>query len=176
VIEALTAGIIVTGVGMCIVEELENTPESGGVPPKMRVCLLVPGAIAWDGCDCGQLAQTIQGIYPTQVFPTDASEVPIRGGCGPGGQLIVEVLVSLTRCVPGMTAGQPPRPPTCAQLRAAALEQQADAYAVRKAVNCCLADLQRDRRIVKYAVGRTNFVGPEGNCGGSELIYKFELM
>lgn len=171
----LTAAAIVTGVGECIITELQNTPESGGVPPKMRLCLLVPGNIAWDGCDCGQLALTIQRTYPTQTFPVDASDQPVRGGCGPGGALIYEVLVSLTRCVPGLT-GTPPMPPTCAKLLASALELQADAYAVRKAVNCCLGELQRLRTILKFSVGGTNFVGPEGGCGGSELAFRFELV
>ena len=173
-IQAWTASAIVTGVGMCVINELMATPESGGVPAKMRTCLLVPGAIAWDGCDCGQLAQTIQRIYPTQIFPADASDVPVRGGCGPGGALVFEVLLSVLRCVPGLD-GQG-RPPTCAKLLTSALEIQGDAYAMRKAVSCCLADFARDRQIIKYSVGGTNFVGPEGGCGGSELTYRFELI
>lgn len=169
----LTAAVIVTGIGMCIVEELEATPESGGVPDKMRLCLLVPGSIAWDGCECGQLALTIQSDYPTQTFPIDASDIPLTGGCGPSA-LVVEVLVSLTRCVPGLDAQG--RPPTCAKLQAAALIQQGDAYAVRKAVTCCLAELKRTYQILKYTVGRVNRVGPEGLCGGIELIFRFELI
>lgn len=172
-IEVWTASVIVTGVGQCIVEELQATPESGGVPTNMRLCLLVPGNVAWDGCDCGQLALTIQSIYPTQTFPIDASDVALNGNCGPFAQ-VVEVLVSLTRCVPG--PDRDGRPPSCAKLRAAALVQQADAFAVRNAVACCLRELKRTQRIQKYTVGRANFVGPEGNCGGVEMIFRFELV
>jgi hypothetical protein len=173
VILPLTAAAIVTGVGQCVVDELQTTPESGGVPPNMRTCLLVPGAIAWDGCDCGQLALTIQGIYPTSTFPTDASETQRITSCGPFA-LVVETLVSILRCVPGLD--QAGKPPSCAKLREAALIQQADAWAVRRGVECCLRTYKTARTIQKYTVGRTNFVGPEGGCGGSELIFKFELI
>ena len=50
-----TAAAIVTGVGMCVVQELTNTPETGALP--QRIVLMTPGEIAWDGCDCGQFAQ-----------------------------------------------------------------------------------------------------------------------
>lgn len=178
-INILTAAAIVTGVGVCIENELDATPESGGGPvrtPGMRTCLLVPGNVAWDGCECGQLALTIQGIWPTKVFPNDASADPIMGGCMVR-PLAVNVLVSITRCIPGMTSGMPPAPPTCAALLAAALEQQGDAFAVRKAVECCLATMKSvERRILDFRVGRTTFTGPDGGCGGSELAFTFELL
>lgn len=174
--EALTASIVVTGVGMCVVEELQNTPESGGVPPNMRICLMVPGNIAWDACDCGQFAQTIQRDYPTINFPGDASEQVIgpSGGCG-ARPIVYQVLASIIRCVPGMT-GNPPQPPTCAKLLPAAQIMQADAYVLRRAVECCLDDMQANYLIEKFVVGNVTYVGPEGNCAGVELIYKFELL
>lgn len=174
-IEALTAAVIVTGVGMCVVDKLEATFESGGVPPNMRVCLLVPGNIAWDACDCGQFAQTIQTDYPTLTFPADASEQVLGAGGGCNERPIVyQVLASIIRCVPGMTADM--KPPTCAKLQTAASIMAADAWALRMAVECCLGDLQDDQVIEKFSVGRVNYVGPEGNCAGVELTYKFELM
>lgn len=175
-IESLTAAVIVTGVGQCVVDELNATPASGGVPIKMRVCYLVPGNIAWDSCECGQFAQTIQADYPTLNFPADASDTVLGvGGC-PSGGLAFQVLASITRCVPGMSAGTPPTPPTCAKLQQAALVMEGDAYALRRGVECCLETMRRDRRILKYAVGRINRVGPEGNCAGVELVYRFELI
>lgn len=173
-IEALTASVIVTGIGMCVINELENTPESGGVPPNMRICLLVPGNIAWDGCDCGQFAQTIQADYPTLVFPADASEqVSGVGGCN-ARPLVYQVLASITRCIPGMSTGG--KPPTCAALNVAALAMEGDAFALRRGVECCLSALQDSYVIAKFVVGRVNRVGPEGNCAGVELSYKFELI
>lgn len=173
---SLTASVIVTGVGMCVINELENTPESGGVPANMRVCLLVPGNIAWDGCDCGQFAQTIQSDYPTSIFPADSSEQVLgSGGCG-NRPIVYQVLASITRCVPGLVAGNPPKPPTCDALQRAATIMTADAYALRRGVECCLAALADSYIIMKYVVGRINYVGPEGNCAGVELGYKFELL
>lgn len=175
-ITALTAAVVVTGVGMCIVDELEATPESGGVPTNMRICLMVPGNIAWDSCDCGQFAQTVQADYPTLQFPGDASEQVVGlGGCG-GRPLVYQVLASITRCVPGMIAGNPPKPPTCASLQSAAQIMIADGYAMRRAVECCLSNFVDSYVIAKYVVGRTTYVGPEGNCAGVELTYKFELV
>lgn len=173
--EPLTAAIVVTGVGVCVVEKLIQTPESGGVPPKMRVCLLVPGNIAWDSCDCGQFAQTIQRDYPSVSFPADASELVIGAGGGCSSRPIVyQVLASITRCVPGpQQSGAPPR---CDALQASAAIMAADAYVLRTAVECCLEDMQDANEIEKFVVGNVTYVGPEGNCAGVELTYRFELI
>lgn len=171
-----TAAAVVTGVGMCIDAQLDATPESGGGStrvPTMRTCLLVPGNIAWDGCDCGQLALTIQRIYPSNRFPGDASEESIAGGCAIG-QKAVQALASITRCVAGLD--KVGNPPTCAQELADALVIQADAYAMDLAVRCCLAAYKTNHVIFDYRVGGINFVGPEGNCAGSELTFKFQLI
>lgn len=177
---ALTAAAVVTGVGMCIDQELDATPESGGGStrnPTMRTCLLVPGNIAWDGCDCGQLALTIQRIYPSQKFPGDQSEEPVTGGCAIGPRA-VQALASITRCVPSLTTGLAGQAiiPTCADLLPAGLTMAGDAYALDRAVNCCLANYKRDRVIWDYRVGAVSFVGPEGACAGVELTFKFQLM
>lgn len=177
---ALTAATVVTGVGMCIDAQLDATPESGGGlgrNPTMRRCLLVPGNIAWDGCDCGQLALTIQRIYPSQRFPGDQSEEPATGGCVVGPRA-VQALASLTRCVPALkvSLGGQGVIPSCADLLPAGIVMAADAYAMDLAVRCCLAQFKTDRVIWDYRVGGVNFVGPEGACAGVELTFKFQLM
>ena len=178
-IEALTAAAIVTGIGVCIRDRLLEVPESGGVPSGMRLVYLTPGNIAWDGCDCGQLAQSIQIDYVSNQFPVNTAQEPRRGvGCNLG-PLAYQVLASITRCVPGMTgAVGSAKPPTPAKLIEAALTQEGDAYALRTAVECCLADLlnARPQRIFDFRVGTLTRVGPEGNCGGVELQYWFQLM
>lgn len=166
---ALTAAAIVTGVGMCIIDQLENTPESGGVPDKMRRCLLVPGAIAWDACECGQLTLSIQRSYPSTTFPIDASDDTTRS-CAPG-TMGYDVLASITRCVP--TLDSTGKPPTCDKLLAAALTMEGDAFALRRGVLCCLVGYKRDRRILDFRVGGVNRLGPEGACAGVELTFKF---
>lgn len=178
-LEALTAAAVVTGVGICIRDQLIATPESGGVPPKMRLVYLTPGNIAWDGCDCGQLAQTIQMDYVSRQFPINSAQEPRHGvGCNLG-PLAYQVLASITRCVPGMTGTVgSASPPTPAKLIEAALIQDGDAFALRTAVECCLAEMRnaRPQRIFDFRVGTVTRVGPEGNCGGVELQYWFQLM
>jgi hypothetical protein len=177
---AMTAAVVVTGVGMCIDIQLDATPESGGGStrnPTMRRCLLVPGNIAWDGCDCGQLALTIQRNYPSIKFPTDTSDDPVGGVCHLGPRT-VQVLASITRCVPALQVSIANQAiiPTCDSLYAAALIQQGDAYAMDLAVRCCLDTFKKNRVIWDYRVGGVNFVGPEGACAGVELTFKFQLM
>jgi len=176
-VDALTAAVVVTGVGLCITNALADEPTSGGVPK--RVCLLVPGNIAWDACDCdGQLALTIQRIYPTRTFPTDASNEQLTGGCL-GRPLAVQALASLVRCVPSLRAGSTSGVviPSCDALYDAALRQQGDAFALRRGVECCLDDMKRYQRLIfDFRVGGTSFVGPEGGCGGVELPFTFQLL
>ena len=167
------AAAIVTGVGVCVVDELNATPESGGVPTKMRICYMVPGNMAWDSCECGQFAQSIQADYPSDRFPTDASNEPIRAPCG-ARSTGFQVIASIVRCVPGPQ--QNGAPPTCTSLLAAALVMEGDAYALRRGIECCLAEYKRTLQIADYRVGRANRVGPEGNCAGVELQYWFQVV
>jgi hypothetical protein len=69
-----------------------------------------------------------------------------------------------------------PRPPSCDKLQVAAFIMQTDAFVLRRAVECCLTTLQDSYQIAKFSVGRVSRVGPEGNCAGIELTYKFELI
>lgn len=159
------AFIVVTGVGQCVVDELAET--DAGVPD--RVCLAVPGEIAWDRCDCGQFAQTITGDTPSQVFPQPASEVP-RGHCGPP-LLVINVTASVVRCVPGMDDDG--NPPTCGALLDAARVVEIDREALRRAITCCLRELHTTYRITDYTVGATTTVGPLGGCAGVNMTYQF---
>lgn len=159
----------VTGVAECVVAALEDTP--GGVPK--RVCPIVPGSIAWDACECGQLAQTITSVAPTRVFPTPSSELPDER-CG-SPMAVVSVTLSLTRCVASPDdRGNSPR---CAALFENAVILEADRAAVRRAVRCCLADMYAASppQIFAYAIGAANSVGPEGGCAGIELTYQFAI-
>lgn len=158
---------IVTGVGQCVVDELEHS--IGGVP--RRVCLAVPGDIAWDECDCGQFAQTIVSDTPTENFPVAATDRRTTA-CGPQF-LAVEVLASMVRCVPGV--GRDNRPPTCDQLLESARILESDRTALRRGITCCLWDLRQAYRITDFTVGAATTVGPEGLCVGVQLTYRFGI-
>lgn len=136
-----------------------------------RFCPLVPGAIAWDECDCGQLAQTIPQVYPSDIFPAPASDTRTTP-CGPQF-IVVTVVLSLTRCVQGINDNG--FAPTCAQLLDDALVLEADRYAVRKAILCALRELRDTYDIAEFSVGATTSVGPEGMCAGIEQAYAFAL-
>lgn len=159
---------VVTGVGMCAVEELDRT--EWGRPD--RVCLLVPGEIAWDDCQCGQFAQTITQDVPSESFPIAATDRRVTA-CGPA-HLVVNVTASLARCVPGPN----PRngePPTCEQLLTAARRLEDDRTALRLGIACCLRTLRNANVITDFTMGAAITQGPQGGCVAVELSYQFGL-
>jgi hypothetical protein len=159
--------MIVTGVGTCVAAELADTVN--GLPD--RICLVVPGAIAWDKCDCGQLAQTITGVGPTEQFPTPYTG-DFTNGCGPE-MAVVSVSLSLTRCMPGITRQN--EPPSCDTLLATAIGHEEDRAAVRRSIACCLRTYHRAYRIYNWTVGAATTAGPEGGCIGIDISYQFSI-
>lgn len=153
----------VTGIGNAILLALADTPN--GVPEGFRACLLVPGAIAADGCDCGQLALSITRIFPSTTFPTEATVDEASAGCGPP-ILAANITVSLFRCAPG--PAEDFTPPSCDALLASAVTWDADVAAIRRALACHLAELAATDRILGYVIGDTSPVGPEGSCLGAD--------
>lgn len=157
----------VTGAGEYIRNELVDT--EGGVP--QRFALIVPGAIAWDGCDCGQFAQSITNVVASRVFPTPATDVPAQT-CG-HPQAVISVTVSLLRCIPGMDDSG--RPPNVDSLFAAARILEDDRLALRRGLNCYLREQYDQYKILNYTIGAAQSVGPEGQCGGIEMNYSFGI-
>lgn len=156
---------IVTGVGVCVVEALDQTP--AGAPA--RQCLLLPTyTIPWDDCDCGgQVALAIQQIYGSSRFPQPGDLAGDWSRCGPAWS-VVQVLVSVIRCVPTMNdQGQPP---ACADSQAAAVTLEYDRLAVRTALACCLTQLKTSGRIGQWALQPSVTVGELGGCAGVETI------
>lgn len=162
---------IVTGVGECVREELAET--EAGVPD--RFCLIVPGEIAWDECECGQFAQSITTEVPSENFPFPSTDRRTTA-CGPQF-LVVTVVASLTRCVP--TFDRNNRAPSCDSLFAAALRLEEDRGALRRGVTCCLRAMRNTYtspiRITDFTVGAATSVGPNGTCAGVELTYQFAV-
>ncbi len=157
---------VVTGVATCIVTELAGT--EGGIPD--RVCPLVPGEIAWDNCECGQLAQTITAITPTKIFPQPAIEDQSR--CD-STMLMVNVTTSLVRCAP--TINDNGENPTCDELFTAARILEEDRFVLRKAIRCCLADFTTSYVTHNFAIGPAVSVGPNGMCVGVDVTWQFTV-
>jgi len=151
---------VITGVGECVRAELAAT--AAGAPD--RVCLSVPGAIAWDACDCGQLALTVNRIYGSQTFPVAADGFANEQSCGLP-LAVADVTISMVRCVPG--PDDQGNPPSCDELLAAAQTWHADVYAVRRGAACCLRSMVAANQVTEWTMAGTTAVGPEGLCAGS---------
>lgn len=133
-----------------------------------RFCRLVPGDIAWDQCDCGMFAQTITAPYPSNTFPTPASDQP-QTECGPL-LIVYPVTAELVRCAP--TVDDEGTAPTCAELETAARTLECDRQALRLGVTCALTDLRDTDRIIEFTVGEAASTGPQGGCVGVSLTYR----
>lgn len=145
----------------CLVDALATT--SGGLPE--RICVPVPGQIADDACDCGQLALTVNRTYGSRGFPIEGGDVP-EADCGQP-YIVADITVSIKRCAPNPDDNG--NPPTCADLAEAARILEEDRYVVRHAVVCCLKTMRDQDQIAEFQVGTQPTVGPEGGCVGSEL-------
>jgi hypothetical protein len=165
----IALGVVVTGVGQAVRDELIT---SGGGDVN-RVCLAVPGEIAWDACECGQLAQSITATTPSIIFPTPATDQRVTA-CGPA-LVVVNVILSVTRCVTVMTPNSA-QSPACDVLLGEALTLERDRYAVARGVTCYLRQLKENFVITDYAVGGTTSVGPAGGCAGVQLTYQFGVL
>lgn len=126
---------------------------------------VVPGAIAWDGCDCGLLAVSVGPIYLTENFP-DPLARRVGNACDAPWEA-AEIIIQVIRCVPG--ADDQSIAPTTTELDASAQEILRDAYEMMKAVSVKLCQMNRDRDIADFIMGRLTPQGPTGVCGGNEL-------
>src|SRR5688572_33403032 len=130
-ITELTFAAVVTGVGQHVVNTLVITP---GATSPGRVTLLVPGQdIVGDGCDCGAFAQAIQRINPTRVFPVDSSAEPQVACVDPS--LMTTVFAMIFSCTPALQRlADKIVYPDVQKMLLSAINQQVDAYVLRKAV------------------------------------------
>lgn len=146
---------VATRIRDAVYAELTVKPDRSGV---------VPGAIAWDECDCGLLAVSVAQVYLTETFPdpltrkaSNACDAPYEVG---------EVVIQVVRCAPnpdGLNA------PTVAELDASAQEVLRDAYEMLRAVSIELCEMNRDRDISDFMLRPLTAQGPSGGCVGNEL-------
>jgi hypothetical protein len=135
--------------------ELTTEPERSSV---------VPGAIAWDECDCGLLAVSVARIFLTETFPDELSR-RIGNACDAPYE-VGEVVIQVVRCAPNPDDIDPP---TTAALDASAQEVLRDAYQMLKGVSVLLCEMNRDRDIADFMVRPLTAQGPSGGCVGNEL-------
>lgn len=169
-----------TGVLGCICAALDQyaaTPEgqAAGYPGCPCMKCLVPGQAAMDWCaaDCGtscpgELHVGLRRLYPAgaPTFPRPFTEVRHGTACPP---LVTaaEFTISLFRCAP-MSADDG-TPPSCEELDHSARILHADAALITQALSCCVPLLTTPGSArLRYVVGETRIVGPQGGCVGVE--------
>lgn len=129
-------------------------PTAGGLPG--RICV-VPIQVDDDCCD-GQLTVAIDRIFNSTDFPAEETDF---SPCGVG-LTSTDITIRMLRCSPTPTGEN--IVPTCEQLDAAARIQLEDAYAIRRAVSCCLFDMEE----IVSVIGATTMVD-NGLCTGSQM-------
>lgn len=126
---------------------------------------VVPGAIAWDECDCGVLAVSVAQIFLSDRFP-DQVAAPAGIRCDAAWE-VGEFVIQVIRCAPNppdsLTA------PTTAELDASAQEVLRDAYEMLKATSETLCSMEDDRDISSFMLRPLTAQGPSGGCVGNEL-------
>lgn len=153
--------VAVTGALQCVYDAIDPKPN--------RFCPLVPGDIAWDECECGQLAGSITDTVTGNNFPAPAIDTP-QTKCGPP-LIIVSAIVSLVRCVP--VPNDNGHPPKCDMLLAAAVQLERDRWTARNALRCCLQAMYTRMEIANFSIGSASSVGPEGMCAGFTMPFQF---
>lgn len=153
------------GIAVALLDCVYNAVDHTGALEIKRRCI-VPGEIAWDECECGQLAIAEDRRFGSRIFPLE--EQDRNAECGEPF-LVVSLKVSLTRCVPGMDANA--KSPSCAALQTAAQQLMRDKRNIRSAVMCCLSDIYdaSGSVLMGFELGAQETVGPAGRCAGSEL-------
>ncbi|MBE4788399.1 hypothetical protein [Streptomyces caniscabiei] len=126
---------------------------------------VVPGAIAWDECDCGLLAVSVARIFLTETFPDELSR-RIGNACDAPYE-VGEVVIQVVRCAPN--PDDPLTAPTTAELDASAREVLRDAYEMLKGTSVKLCEMNRDREIADFMLRPLTAQGPTGGCVGNEL-------
>jgi hypothetical protein len=134
-----------------------------GMPDRIGI---VPGDIAYDECECGLLAASLNRIYFSDVFPAELQTLVGIGGCD-ASYIAGDIIIELARCAP--SAQEPAIAPTVEALADSARWLLEDANLVRNAVVCALEKLDAGNDIGTYLVRGQVFKGPQGGCVGSSL-------
>lgn len=161
---------IVTGAGQCAADAIN----ANGGPALARVCLHVPGQIAWDNCACGSFQQTAVRWFYSEDGRTDGGiYVGDDNICSPA-YLGLEIQAEVLRCVNQPVEGTVA--PTCAALALDSQQWHRDAMAMRRGILCCLQTMRDNDQLSAFTITNPGTaVGPQGMCAGSSLTYRIFL-
>ena len=143
-------------INQSIYDELTIKPDRHGV---------VPGAIAWDECDCGLLAVSLSRVYLSDRSPDEINS-PQGIRCDAAYE-VGEYVIQIIRCAP-QPEGQDTAP-TVAALDASAQGTLRDLYEALRALSRLLCELQGSRDISASLLRPATAQGPSGACTGWEL-------
>lgn len=140
------------------------TSSSKGKPDRV---LLSPGAeTTWDNCQCGQLAVYTGLHFNSRSLFGDTSNQ--QQNCVAVVRA-VNMAVEIVRCVPiSSDNGTPPKP---ADLTAAFMVQEEDAYIAWVNTECALVQLEKQNKIGGWVLNAQTPIGPQGGCGGTRLEF-----
>jgi hypothetical protein len=139
-----------------VYNELTTKPSRSGV---------VPGAIAWDECDCGLLAVSLAQVYLTETFPDQLAR-KVGNACDAPYE-VGEFVIQVVRCAPN--PDDPMNAPTVADLDASAQGVLQDAYEMLKGTSVLLCEMNQARDISDFMLRPLAAQGPSGGCVGNEL-------
>lgn len=125
---------------------------------------VVPGAIAWDECDCGMLAVSLNTVYLSEIFPNPVAQ---RVGACDAPYEVGEFVIQIVRCAPSPQGDD--FAPSVADLDASAQEVLLDAYELLKAASVKLCQMNSARDISDFMLRPLTAQGPLGGCVGNEL-------
>jgi hypothetical protein len=133
--------------------------------------IVAPGVdIAWDNCQCGQLAAFHKRTYRSRNFPQDATDQFTK--CD-NFTVVFDLSMTLVRCVAIMSDnGVPPKP---AQVLADLQNQEEDAYVLWTTLDCSLRELQAVNLVSSYIINQETTLGPQGGCAGTQVDFKLSL-
>lgn len=146
-----------------VYDELTTKPDRHSV---------VPGAIAWDECDCGLLAVSVARVFLTETFPDELAR-RVGNACDAPWE-VAEIVIQVVRCAPN--PDDPLTAPTTTELDASAQEVLRDAYEMMRAASVTLCEMNRDRDIADFMLRPLTAQGPTGGCVGNELRAYVSLM
>ncbi len=127
---------------------------------------IVPGAIAWDDCDCdgGMLAVAGARTYLSDTFP-EQQEEKVGAQCDAAWE-VMDFVVQLIRCAPQPADGQlSPSVKALESSGAIVLRDAAELTSIASRLMCAI----KDDQIVDYMINPVEAQGPEGGCVGNEI-------
>lgn len=130
---------------------------------------LVPGLIAWDGCDCGAIYLMINQTYDCEDFPMQKIVNDLSMGCGAPYEAS-ELVMQVMECAPTPQGNSSTT--TVADEDAAARRVRRDAAETRKAVRAFLCQARNADDITDFIMDVQIVQGPSGGCVGTELRFR----